>query len=218
VISAWAVCDVDGSVPPAAPDWATKSGNIRVYAQVADAGVGVATVTAAYGLTGSAPSATPTLAAGSATCAGTTYNYSSAAITAGSLGNGAGLAYVDVVATDGLGYVSHSNAAHTGDVGGDKTAPAAPAPLAVTGTVGTGRATITWVAVSGGLSGLAGYEVIVYLAGTTTFPAQYPAAFDQTGTSVVLTLTSGVSYDVYVLASDNAGNDSTSGKATFRAP
>jgi hypothetical protein len=213
VISSWAVCGSDGVVLPALPNWMRSKGTFQVFANVSDATSGVATVTADVGGTASSSLpgsfATATLAAGSASCAGTTYNFVSSPLTSPSLSTAPESVYVDLVATDLAGNSVESNADQAGTVGVDKTTPSKAKPSVTPGAAGSGNVTVTWNSSSVGVSGLAGYQLKVCLAGTScTAPAQYPNPLVVTGLSYVLTLTPGVSYDIYVTASDNAGNNS----------
>jgi hypothetical protein len=211
-------------VLPALPNWMRPKGTFQVFANVSDATSGVATVTADVGGTASSALpgsfATATLAAGSASCAGTAYNFASSPLTSPSLSTAPESVYVDLVATDVAGNSVESNAGQAGTVGVDKTSPSKAKPSVTSGAAGSGNVTVTWNSSSVGISGLAGYQLKVCLAGTScTAPAQYPNPLVVTGLSYVLTLTPGVSYDIYVTASDNAGNNSqTQSKTGVTAP
>ena len=220
IISGWAVCDRDGLVLPVTADWLHPSGIYIVYAQVS----GASTVTADLGVVGSTPFASNiALTAVSASCAGTTYNYSSAVTTASNYSAGSNPAlYVDIKASAGA-TTAHSNQSNVGDVSSDNTAPAAPgSPTATSGGLLSGQITIHWTASSdAGGAGLAGYQLKVFLTGTTIPPPQYPTPVlvGPAATSLLFTLISALSYDFVITASDNAGNNGSSATLTnVRAP
>ena len=69
--------------------------------------------------------------------------------------------------------------------------------------------------------GLAGYQLKVFLTGTTIAPPQYPIPqlVGPAATSFLFTLISGLSYDFSITSSDNAGNNGSSATLTnVRAP
>jgi len=86
----------------------------------------------------------------------------------------------------------------------------------------SGQLTIHWTASSdAGGAGLAGYQLKVFLTGTTIPPPQYPTPqlVGPAATSFMFTLISGLSYDFSITASDNAGNNGSSATLTnVRAP
>lgn len=216
VITGWAVCDTDGLVAPSTADWVTTAGHFEVFASVTPGSAPVTSVVANAGMSGSAAFASPTLAAGGATCAGTSYGYSSAAVATPSLAQGAAAVWVDVVVTDALGDKVHSNASQAGNVGADTTAPTIGWSFAFGGGSGSGTVTFFWSGSDSGGSGIAGYQLNVYLAGTSNRAPQYPSAIDVAAGSWSYTfnLTSGTRYDLAVQPVDNAGNNGSVTKKT----
>ncbi|MGH7776478.1 MAG: hypothetical protein ACREPI_04790 [Candidatus Dormibacterales bacterium] len=210
-ITGWTVCDVDGLVPPVAGGWLKTKPRFQVFADVAPGSTPTVSVTANAGKSGSKAFAATTLAAGAANCGGVAYGYSSPSVRGSRLGQGAGAVWVDVVVTDALGDQVHSNAAQAGDVGADTTAPTISFTFDWGGGGGSGVVNFAWGGRDSGGAGLAGYQLAVYLAGTSTFAPQYPAAIDLASGSgsgfQAFNLTSGSSYDFSVQAVDNAGND-----------
>ena len=220
IISGWAVCDRDGLVLPVTADWLHPTGTYIIYANVS----GASTVTADLGVVGSTPFASNiALTAVSASCAGTTYGYSSAVTTASNYSAGTNPAlYVDIKATAGA-TTARSNQSHVGDASPDSSAPPAPgSPTATAGALLSGQITIHWTAsADAGGAGLAGYQLKVFLTGTTISPPQYPTPqlVGPTATSFLFTLITGLGYDFSITASDNAGNNGSSATLTnVRAP
>lgn len=209
-VSSWAVCDQSGVVLPENTDWIHKNSQFEVYANVADAISGVAAVSAAFGPTGSPASANFSLSPTTGTCAGASYGYTSATQAVANIGgNGSGLAWIDISATDVAGNGVQTNAAQAGDVNLDNKAPNIGGLSHTPGAPGSGQITLTWNPSNFGLSGGAGYLVKVYIAGTTTLVTS--TAIPAPTTTVSFMLTSGTRYDFSVEASDNAGNNSGQG-------
>ena len=223
-ITASAVCDRDGNpVYPATGDWVHQAGTFIVYANVT--GTGISSVSASLAPTAGGSTLTATLSAGSGTCAGTAYAYTSGSTAAwASQSAGTNNAWLDVAATN-AGGTTHSNGSHTGDVSVDNTVPASPAGLGHgTGPAGTGLLVFNWNASTAGISGMAGYDVEVYLQNSTTKASQYPNGISVATTAgsctytnpsggqstigapcAILNLTSGTKYDLKVAGVSNSG-------------
>lgn len=189
---------------------------------MADAVSGVATVTAAYGVTGVGPLGTVPLSSGAGTCAGVAHNYFSAPQTAPPIGGSAPrVGFVDIIATDNAGNgPSHSNAAQAGDVGADVQPPRDPVPTGVRGAANSGSIRLNWAAVAdGGGSGVSGYQIRVCRAGTNcTFAAQYPVPVVTTSPTALFALTPGTTYDFYLVSADSAGNNGNPVQISVTAP
>lgn len=226
VWSAIAVCDLDGYVIPTKDNWLMSATprKFRVYGQLADPASGVTSVNAKVGQSGLSSAFVTTalnpVTVGTYTCGGSTaWTWVSPILTDSTvLLPGSNVAWVQGTATNGAGLT-------TGVFGGTPTAPnisvdATPPlspglPSAALGAPGSHALTLNWgLAASDLESGIAGYQVAAYLAGTTTVPpgcaGTDPTTVGGSATSYTWTcLTSGQQYDLLVWASDNAGMNST---------
>lgn len=205
-VGAPVICDLSGVAPPGPAGWISASSTYRILAVVSDATSGVGSATASVSVSGAGVIASGVpLSAQALTCGGASYSYASAPLTAPALlPSGSGIVAVTATATDVAG--NSANASGSGGV--DNAAPTVGSFRVTNGAVGSGQLIASWSA-SDALSGVAGYELDVYLKGTTTRPSQYPAPviFGAGTTTTTLSLVSGTHYDVYLVAADNAGNN-----------
>ncbi|HET9891544.1 MAG TPA: Ig-like domain repeat protein [Mycobacterium sp.] len=199
------VCDYSGDVAPVTSGWISPGSTYRVLATISDAtsGVGSASATVTVAGAGVIASATP-LSAQALTCGGASFSYASALLAApATIPAGSGSTTIAVTATD----VAGNSASATGTGGTDGTPPTLKGVSVVPGA--TGQLVASWTGTDT-LSGIAGFMLVVDLAGTTTPAPQYvnPVLLGPSATSYTFNLTSRTRYDVYLYAVDNAGNNS----------
>jgi large repetitive protein len=217
-VSAVTICDTSGLVPPANAGWLGQGTAYRVLATLSDATSGIGSATASVSVTGNGViAAGVSLSQQTVSCGGQSYTYASGPVSAPALlGQGAGKMSATVTALDVAG--NSASGSMTGGV--DDTAPQVTGFKATPGAGHSGQLTLTWAGMDA-LSGLAGYQLDVYLAGTTTRAPQYPnpILLASASTSQVVGLSSGTRYDFELMAVDNAGNDSlAASQLNKRAP
>jgi signal peptidase len=206
-IGAWAVCDQDGIILPASPNWIKSVATYIVYANATDPdALGVATVTATTGIVGGATTSF-SLSATAGTCAGVVYAYTSTVRTGPAL-TGSETFFADVIASDAAGNVTHTNIGQSANVGVDVLAPGLVV-LSSTHALLSSVITLDWTASVETGSGLAGYQLRVFNAGTTTPATQYPNPVVVSGTTLTFpfSLTFLSTYDFVATPVDNAGNN-----------
>ena len=217
-VSAPVICDLAGVAVPATGGWISAGSTYRILARASDATSGVGSLTASVTVAGVGVIANGVmLTAQAVTCGGVSYTYATAALAAAAtLPAGSGIVTATATASD----VAGNSATASGSGGVDNAAPVIGTFKVSNGAAGSGQLIASWSATDA-LSGVAGYELDVYLKGTTTRPPQYPGpiVLGAGATTSTLTLVSGTRYDLSLIAADNAGNNTPASAApTHRAP
>jgi chitin-binding protein len=119
----------------------------------------------------------------------------------------------------GADAVGNASGNTTVTFGIDLTSPTAPGGVTSASAPGTpANIVVTWTAATDALSGVAGYTVYWVQATTcpTATPANYPssAAAGNVTSYTITPLTKNAMYCAYVMATDNAGNQSAASAVT----
>ncbi|HET8536392.1 MAG TPA: Ig-like domain-containing protein, partial [Solirubrobacteraceae bacterium] len=203
-VSASAIATTSGGTPIDGPGVVRAGGSYRVYAEVSDAGVGIASVRAnVSNVTGAQTAATLTFDSTGVSVGGTTYHWVSAELTADS-GLAAGTKSYSITAADTL----TNSASPSFSVIADNTAPTVSLTTPTSNTTVSGS--ITPAATATDANGVAFVTIQRSPAGANTWTdictdstSPYSCSFDTTSVSDGL-------YDFRAVATDKGGNTASS--------